>query len=50
MRVVVDTNIFVSAFLKDKSLPAMAVRLGHSALLALISSTRPTRAASTPIL
>ncbi len=27
MRVVVDTNVFVSAILKDKSLPAMAVRL-----------------------
>jgi uncharacterized protein len=27
MRVVVDTNIFVSAALKDKSLPAIAVRI-----------------------
>ena len=27
MRVVIDTNIFVSAALKDKSLPAIAVRL-----------------------
>jgi len=27
MRVVVDTNVFVSALLKDKSLPAMAVHL-----------------------
>jgi putative PIN family toxin of toxin-antitoxin system len=27
MRVVVDTNVFVSAALKDKSLPAMAVRM-----------------------
>ena len=27
MRVVVDTNVFVSAVLKDKSLPAMAIRL-----------------------
>jgi putative PIN family toxin of toxin-antitoxin system len=27
MRVVVDTNVFVSAALKDKSLPALAVRI-----------------------
>src|SRR5579864_9330965 len=27
MRVVVDTNVFVSAALKDKSLPALAVHL-----------------------
>jgi putative PIN family toxin of toxin-antitoxin system len=27
MRIVVDTNVFVSAALKDKSLPAMAVHL-----------------------
>lgn len=27
MRVVVDTNVFISAALKDKSLPALAVRL-----------------------
>lgn len=27
MRVVVDTNVFVSAILKDKSLPALAVHL-----------------------
>ena len=27
MRVVIDTNVFVSAALKDKSLPAMAVHL-----------------------
>ena len=27
MRVVVDTNVFISAALKEKSLPAMAVRL-----------------------
>jgi len=35
MRIVVDTNVFVSAALKDKSLPAIAVRLvaQHSILL-----------------
>ena len=27
MRVVIDTNVFVSAALKDKSLPALAVRI-----------------------
>ena len=27
MRVVVDTNVFVSAALKDKSLPALAVHV-----------------------
>jgi putative PIN family toxin of toxin-antitoxin system len=29
MRVVVDTNVFVSAALKDRSLPAMALRLAE---------------------
>jgi putative PIN family toxin of toxin-antitoxin system len=35
MRIVIDTNIFVSAALKDKSLPAIAVRLvqEHGTLL-----------------
>jgi putative PIN family toxin of toxin-antitoxin system len=35
MRVVVDTNVFVSAVLKDKSMPALAVHLvaQHGALL-----------------
>jgi uncharacterized protein len=35
MRVVVDTNVFVSAALKDKSLPSLAVNLvsQHSVLL-----------------
>jgi|ERR1019366_858177 putative PIN family toxin of toxin-antitoxin system len=35
MRVVVDTNVFVSAALKDKSLPALAVHLAtqHGVLL-----------------
>jgi putative PIN family toxin of toxin-antitoxin system len=35
MRVVVDTNVLVSAALKDKSMPAIAVRLAarHSVLL-----------------
>jgi predicted nucleic acid-binding protein len=27
MRIVVDTNVFVSAALKDKSLPALALEL-----------------------
>ena len=35
MRVVVDTNVFLSAALKDKSLPALAVHLAtqHGVLL-----------------
>jgi predicted nucleic acid-binding protein len=35
MRLVVDTNIFISAALKDKSLPALTLRLAtqHGILL-----------------
>src|SRR5690348_4675361 len=29
MRAVVDTNVFVSAILKDQSLPALAVHVSH---------------------
>ena len=40
MRVVVDTNVFVSAALKDKSLPALAVHVieQHGALLKSIAT------------
>jgi len=37
MRVVVDTNIFVSAALKDKSLPALAVHLASEQAVLLKS-------------
>jgi putative PIN family toxin of toxin-antitoxin system len=42
MRVVVDTNVFVSAALKDKSLPALAVHVieQHGALLKSIATER----------
>ena len=42
MRVVVDTNVFVSAALKDKSTPAVAVRLveRHGVLLRSVATER----------
>jgi putative PIN family toxin of toxin-antitoxin system len=42
MRIVVDTNVFVSAALKDKSLPAIALRLAadHFTLLKSASTER----------
>ncbi len=42
MRVVIDTNVFVSAALKDKSLPALAVHLAlqHGRLLRSAATER----------
>jgi predicted nucleic acid-binding protein len=42
MRVVVDTNVFVSAALKDKSLPSIAVHLveQHGVLLKSVVTER----------
>ena len=39
MRVVVDTNVFISATLKEKSLPAMAAHIVGERLLLLKSTT-----------
>jgi putative PIN family toxin of toxin-antitoxin system len=42
MRVVIDTNVFVSAALKDRSLPAIALRLAydHGTLLMSVATER----------